>query len=193
MTDKKKAFKRELIEWTVLIFVVAVLFLTGRHVTVFGFLQRGLVETGLIQPEIQEKGALEANYDFKLVNQAGEVVNFDAFKGQTVFLNFWATWCPPCIAEMPNIQSLYEEMSDEVAFVMITQDEDPHKAFQFVDRKGYEFPVYTLNSRLPRVFEHQSIPTTYVISPEGKIVVAHSGFAKYSTDEFKEFLRGLKN
>ncbi len=193
MTDKKKTFKRELIEWTVLISVIAVLFLTGLHVTVFGFIQRGLVETGLIQPEIQEAGVLEANYDFRLVNQAGEVVNFEEFKGQTVFLNFWATWCPPCIAEMPNIQSLYEDVGDEMAFVMISQDEDAHKAFQFVNRKGYEFPVYMLSSRLPKVFQHQSIPTTYVISPEGKIVVSHSGFAKYSTDEFKAFLRGLKN
>lgn len=187
----KKSYRRELIEWTVIITVGATLYLTGLHTEVIGQVQRIFLFTGIMQPDVSESHDKAADYDFRLTNEAGREVHFSDFKNQTVFLNFWATWCPPCIAEMPDIEALSEKMNGEVTFVMISLDEDPDKARRFMERKGYELPVYFLTSSLPVVYNPRSIPTTYVISPEGQIAMTRHGMAKYNTESFREFLRAL--
>jgi thiol-disulfide isomerase/thioredoxin len=189
----KKTYKRELIEWTILVVVGLTLYLTGWHTEVIGQLQRVVLATGVMKPDTEENPDKNASYDFRLVNMGGRMVEFSEFQGQTVFLNFWATWCPPCIAEMPDIQDLYEKKGNDVAFVMISLDEDPDKARRFIERKGFDFPVYFPSSRLPSVYPHRTIPTTYVISPEGKIALSQSGMAKYDTEGFRKFLDGLMN
>ncbi|MDZ7608876.1 MAG: TlpA disulfide reductase family protein [Cyclobacteriaceae bacterium] len=115
------------------------------------------------------------------------------FQGKVIFMNIWATWCPPCIAEMPDIHDLYQEMKNEdIVFVMLSVDDDLQKAIRFVDKKGFEFPVYQLAGPMPMAFESSAIPTTFVISPEGKIVVKKSGMAKYNSKKFREYLLELK-
>jgi hypothetical protein len=74
---------------------------------------------------------------------------------------------------------------------MISLDDSFEKAKNFVQRKEFDFPIYQLASPLPKVYESSAIPTTYVISPQGEIVVAKSGMAKYNTRKFKDFLREL--
>ena len=104
-------------------------------------------------------------------------------------MNMWATWCPPCIAEMPDIHELYKDVaSEDIVFVMLSLDDDPQKAKDFIAQKKYTFPVYFLNSPLPKVYSSNSIPTTYVISPEGKIVSKNYGMANYNNSSFKKFL-----
>lgn len=191
---KKKSLKRELIEWGIFLGVIAVLFFTGWYKEVAGTLQGIILQTGIFKPQFHEDaGDLPAaSYDFTLINDAGLPVPFEEFRGKPVFINFWATWCPPCIAEMPDIQKLYDEVSDDgIAFVMISLDEKEEKAVKFMERKGFTFPVYRLASRLPAVYESNSIPTTYVISPEGKIVMSRQGMADYFNQKMINFLKNL--
>jgi thiol-disulfide isomerase/thioredoxin len=185
--------KREIIEWIVMIAVFLGLYLTGMHTQVIGMIQRVVLAPGLIKPEIlSEEDQLNVSYDFNLLDAQGETVSFTNFKGKTVFLNLWATWCPPCIAEMPDINDLYGKVDlNEVAFVMISRDDDYQKALSFANKKGYDFPVYAAASRLPQVFQTNSIPTTFIISPEGKLVAKRKGMAKYDSEEFRNFLIGL--
>jgi hypothetical protein len=82
--------------------------------------------------------------------------------------------------------------TEGVAFVMISLDDDFQKAKDFVKKKDFTFPIYQLGSPLPEAFESSAIPTTFVLSPEGKIVVSKSGMAKYNTRKFKDFLLDLK-
>ena len=146
-----------------------------------------------MQPSIELEDAERADYDFTLVDQEGTQVPFSTFKDEVVFVNFWATWCPPCVAEMPDINDLYQEMNQEgVQFVLISLDDSFDKAIRFVDKKDFDFPIYKLASPLPAVYESRAIPTTYVISPEGEIVVKKSGMAKYNTKKFKKFLQELQ-
>ncbi len=189
----KKKLRRELIEWGLVLGIPLILYLTGSHATVLGFIQRGILWTGIFRPSISipAEEQLTASYDFKLTDQEGQRLDFEEFRGKTVFLNFWATWCAPCIAEMPDIQNLYDKAGDKVEFVMISVDNTADKTWKFVDKNGFDFPVYRMSSLIPKVFERQVIPTTYVISPEGKIVAERHGMAKYDTDEFREFLVGL--
>src|SRR5690606_8772185 len=122
-------------------------------------------------------GAPMAGAGFKMVDLNGKAVDFESLKGKVVFLNIWATWCPPCIAEMPNIHSLYKKMDpNKVAFVMLSVDEGGMaKVKKFVDKKGYTFPVYMPASQFPQEFYSNAIPTTFIISPEGKIVAKQEG------------------
>lgn len=192
---KKKSLKRELIEWGIFLGIIATLYLTGLHTDVIGFLQRGVLKTGLIKPDMETEmeDLPAASYDLKLMNESGEILDFQQLKGKTIFINFWATWCPPCIAEMPEIQNLYEDVkkNQDIVFAMISLDDEPEKAWQFVEKKEYSFPVYRLASNLPSVYSSQSIPTTFVISPEGKIAATHRGMASYDNKKFREFLLSL--
>jgi len=185
-----KKFKRELIEWGAIIAVPLTLYLTGTHTEVIGQIQRVVLIPGLLQPDIEiplEEQA-DASYDFNIINAKGDRTDFNDFKGKTVFVNFWATWCAPCIAEMPGIEALFEDVGSKVEFVMISLDTDPGEAWEFADKKGFSFPVYRMGTRIPSVYEHRVIPTTYVIAPNGKIVSEHHGMAKYNTDSFRDFL-----
>lgn len=187
--EKKK--RREIIEWSAALGVMAILYFTGLHTEVIGTLQRVVLATGIMTPDKPEgKVAIDASdYDFELVRLDGKEISFSDLKGKTIFLNLWATWCPPCIAEMPAIQSLYEKTSsDEIAFVMLSMDDDREKPIKFIKRKEFTFPVYTLKNGLPQVFHSQSIPTTFVISPEGEIMVKQAGMASYDTESFRALL-----
>ena len=126
------------------------------------------------------------------MDMEGNTTSLAALKGKVIFLNFWATWCPPCVAEMPSIDKLHEEMGDEVAFVMLSLDEDFEKAKAFDKRKGYGLPIYAPASNLPAMYQSSAIPTTYVIDANGNLALTHKGMADYSDPEFKKFLKGLK-
>ena len=189
---KKKTVKREIIEWAIFLGIIGFLFGTGLHTPVFGFIQGLILKTGIMQPSLDQDDKVNADYNFALIDADGQKIPFSSFEDQVVFINFWATWCPPCVAEMPDIQGLYEEVDkSDVAFVMISLDDSFEKAKNFVQRKEFDFPIYQLASPLPKVYESSAIPTTYVISPQGEIVVAKSGMAKYNTRKFKDFLREL--
>lgn len=188
---KKKSRKRELTEWGVIIFIAGALYLSGYHTEVIGKLQSLLLYTGLLEPDTEEAASPNvANYQMPLISAEGEALSLGDFQGKTIFMNFWATWCPPCIAEMPNIQKLYESTAnDSLVFVMISLDEDPQTAKDFIIRKEYTLPIYFLNGYRPAVYNSTVVPTTYVISPTGDILLEHQGMANYNTDKFKKFLQ----
>jgi len=172
--------------------VVGGLYITGLHTEAIGMLQRVILSSHIMTANIiDEEDQVNADYQFKLRDTEGDIVDFSTLEGKTVFINIWATWCPPCIAEMPDIQDLYEKVNHEVVFVMISQDKDFETAKKFVSKKGFNFPIYQLATPLPGVYYSQSIPTTFVIAPNGKIVSKTTGMAKYDTEGFREFLEGL--
>lgn len=194
----KQKTKKSLIEYGIFIGVAVILYVTGLHTEVIGFAQRGILATGLMNPDVSEKsvdedganiGPIKADYNLKLIDDQGNIKSFEDFRGKVIFFNFWATWCPPCLAEMPNIAKLHDELKDEVVFVMLSVDEDFNKAIDFNRRKGFNLPIYALGSSLPQQFQSSTtIPTTYVIDAKGNLVLTHKGMANYSTKAFKEFL-----
>ena len=204
-TTKKRSWRRELGEWGIIITIGLILYLGGWHTEVIGFAQRILLSTHIIQPKIADaeiqsyKDVIAnfetANYNFYLSDENGTTVSLADFKGKTIFMNYWATWCPPCIAEMPNIQALFEDMThtnetrQEIVFMMISLDADSKKALDFVERKGYSMPVYFPRSQKPSIYDASVMPTTYVINSDGYIVMKKRGMAQYNTRRFKDFLR----
>ncbi|MCF8304515.1 MAG: TlpA family protein disulfide reductase, partial [Bacteroidales bacterium] len=83
----------------------------------------------------------EQDYHWPLKTLDGKQIDFTRFSDQVIFLNRWATWCPPCIAEMPSIQDLYKDYGKKVAFVLVS-NEEPETVKKFMEKKGFTFPVY---------------------------------------------------
>lgn len=132
----------------------------------------------------------DTDYNWTLALGSGQQLDFNERKGKVVFLNFWATWCPPCVAELPEIQRAYEKHGEDVAFVLVT-DQEPGVVEAFMDKHGYKLPVSYSRSAPPGVFNHRSIPTTYIISKDGRIVSKKTGAVNWdskATDRMFESL-----
>ncbi|MDO5516491.1 MAG: cytochrome c biogenesis protein/redoxin [Clostridium sp.] len=117
--------------------------------------------------------------DFKLYDQNGEVHTLTEYKGKTVFLNFWATWCGPCRGEMPYIQELYEKYGENNGDVIILGISTPNlrsndskeEIIKFISNNGYDFPtVIDEKAEVMHNYNISAFPSTYVISREGNIV-----------------------
>jgi len=181
--------------WGIIITLFLLLRYTGALSGISFLTGSALLKSGIM--DVQPEAPLVAkkfNYNFTITDLNGKVVDVNEFKGKTIFLNIWATWCGPCRVEMPSIQSLYSQIDqDNIWFVMLSVDrkEDFEKVKNFVSDKNYTFPVYTPSGSLPDQLQVRSIPTTFVINPEGKIVSHETGAANYDTPSFKEFLETL--
>ncbi|MBR9915653.1 MAG: TlpA family protein disulfide reductase [Algicola sp.] len=138
------------------------------------------------------KQVVLSDYHWKLQTIEGETFDFHSVKGKVVVLNFWATWCPPCIAEMPSMEALYQryEFNDEVVFMFVS-NEDVEVLQKFLVSKSYTFPVYQPVSTYPEAFNVSSIPRTFVLDKNGAIVIDKLGVANWSSDEVIETIDNL--
>lgn len=203
-TNNKNTTKKTWIQYGVFAIIAITLYATGLHTEVIGFAQRGLLATGLMNPDVKELVMAEgstntaaanltkADMNFSLRDSDGNITSLKALEGKVIFINLWATWCPPCIAEMPSINTLYETVGDDVAFVMLSLDRKFETAIAFNERKGYGFPIYAPADTIPAMYNTNSIPSTYVIDAKGNLALTHRGMADYSNPEFIEFLNSLK-
>lgn len=167
--------------------------LPGFLITCFIMLGTVFLMTGCLSNEEKKESLPKANYDMELENSKGERVSMEEFRGKKLFINVWATWCPPCIKEMPTIQNLYEEVGDkEVAFLMLSMNQDFQKAIDYRDKYGYDFEIYRPMSGIPAMYHTELIPTTFVINSEGYLVLQHDGMGKFDSEEFKSFLAGVE-
>jgi thiol-disulfide isomerase/thioredoxin len=196
-----KKVKKSLIEYSIILGVFGFLYFTGLHTEVLGLIQRGVLKTGIADPDIKNDTILEetqqypkANYSMKLIDSEGREFVMESLRGKVIFLNIWASWCPPCLAEMPGINNLYNQMDkNKVAFIMLSVDDDFAKALKLRKKKGYDFEIYQAPAGLPRLYYSQSIPTTYVINSKGELVFKHDGMGDFDTKEFKAYMEGLMN
>lgn len=132
-------------------------------------------------------------YQWQLEGLNTENINFDQFKGKVIFVNFWATWCPPCRAEMPMIQGLYDGYKDKIEFVFVT-NEDWNTVDTFFKKYQYNLPVYNAISVPPGKFtETNSIPASYLIDQNGHILISKTGSANWNSDKIRKLLDDLLN
>jgi thiol-disulfide isomerase/thioredoxin len=154
---------------------------------------KGLMSIGFFKPDIEIKAGKPINADVKFQNGKGDIISLNESKGKVVFLNFWATWCPPCRAEMPSIEKLFKQLAGNDKFVFITVDADGDypKAKKFLDRRKFTFPLYTIASDIPSNLFAGQLPTTIVLNKKGEIIFRHEGMADYSDKKFSDFLKKL--
>ena len=125
-----------------------------------------------------------------LENLEGETVNLADYSEKLVFISFWATWCPPCRAEMPSIQKLYNSYGDKMAFFLITT-EDRTKVENFLTEYEYNLPVYFQKSGSQGIFDISSYPTSFLISDKQEILVQKKGAADWNSKGFRKKLDDL--
>lgn len=173
----------------VFLIIIAVLIIPQTRKPIQIFLNKGFA---LFSPSIEssEEQATLKSYDWKLNDEQGRVFNFETTKGKVVFINYWATWCPPCIAEMPSIQALYNDYHDKVEFVFVTSD-GYSEIHVFLEKHNYNFKVYRPLNNDTGLFDVPSIPRTFLIDKNGKIIIDESGAANWDSEKVRATIDGL--
>ncbi len=121
------------------------------------------------------------DYSWKLKDQKGQFFDFKSSKGKVVFINFWATWCPPCIAEMSSMQKLYDDYNDKIKFVFVS-NESNSDITSFLNKSDYSFQVYTSITEVPNVLSTSSIPRTFLIDKRGRIIIDKTGASNWNSN-----------
>lgn len=136
-----------------------------------------------------EQKKLSSN-QWQLIDAVGNSVSLEQYKGKLIFINFWATWCPPCIAEMPSMQKLYNDYQGKIVFLFVTTDSFA-KANAFLVKENLNLPIFQPVTNPPLELESTTIPATYLIDQYGNLVVAKIGTAEWNSDSFRENLDAL--
>lgn len=127
---------------------------------------------------------------WKVYDLSQHPVTLKTLNSKPVFVNIWATWCPPCIAELPAILELYESYGDRVNFVLASNEQE-EKIDAFLKKNNYNKTPFYIYSRLPLELKTESIPTTYILDSNGKVVLIKKGAARWNSGKIKRLLDGL--
>jgi len=160
---------------------------------------QGLMGVGFFKPDITVEGGVEKEKTLNLSgirfkDVTGKTIDLGDLKGKVIFLNFWATWCPPCLAEMSGVNKLYEKFKgdQDVIFILADADGNLVKSQKYMDRMHYQLPVYAIDSEIPEVLFKGTLPTTVVFDKMGRVSYNESGAANYGDANFIKFINKLK-
>ena len=107
-----------------------------------------------------------------------------------VFINFWATWCPPCVAELPGIAELYGKYGDQVSFVLVS-NESVSTVLSFAKKRHLtELPFFQYTD-VPAAFYSESIPTTFLLKKNGQVILSKKGAARWNSDQMNQIIDQL--
>jgi thiol-disulfide isomerase/thioredoxin len=141
------------------------------------------VSEGLMAPALEIRDAV-----------TGQIVNIEQYKGKVLFVNFWATWCPPCREEIPSIETLHRELSGDGRFALITilYKDTPKAAYDYMKANGYTFPVYadrdgTSSSR----YKVTGVPETYLVDKKGILRKKVIGALDWNVADARAFINTL--
>jgi peroxiredoxin len=163
---------------------VGILTLLGIGViVVYGMGFAGALTRGSNQT-LEHVKAGEQAPDFELASLSGETIRLSDLRGKPVLVNFWATWCAPCVLEMPNFQKYYENYPGSFEILAVNSGETQEKVAKFVEDMGLTFPI-VLDPALKvyALYRFQGYPTSYVIDEEGVIRFRQIGMMDEATLE----------
>ena len=132
--------------------------------------------------------------DFELPDLDGRLHKLSDYRGQVVVLNFWATWCPPCRAEMPSMQRGWEQVKDEgIVFLGVNVGEDADTVFLFLADYPVDFPLlFDAQAKVIEAYPVTGLPTTYIIDPAGRITHRAVGSREWDDTGLLDELRALR-
>lgn len=190
--QKKNTFGK-VTDILIILFII-LLFIPQSRLAIGGFVNR--VKAMIISPSElpdEKRETLSADdYNWKLSDMNGQKLQFADFRGKVLFVNLWATWCPPCVGEMPEIQELWEKFKDNPDVELLLISNERYSTVKtFLDKRNYSFPVYLSPNPAPKILRSQSIPTTYIISKNGEIVVRKTGAANWGGEKTEKLIKKL--
>lgn len=153
-----------------------------------------LIRATLFRPKVATENAINKlsndEYEMVLEDLSGKIVNLSDYSDNVLFISFWATWCPPCRAEMPSIQKMHDEFGQSIKMLLITS-EDRSKVQAYLDESGYNLPVYFQRSAGKGALDITSYPTSMLISKKSEILVYKKGAADWNSRSFKKKLNSI--
>ncbi|NNE71015.1 MAG: TlpA family protein disulfide reductase [Rhodothermales bacterium] len=172
--------------------ILGLLHITGMAVHVQAGLQRVLLVTGLFNPDLVPAGErVPADLNFLVTDGTGTPHSVAEGHGEVRFINFWATWCAPCLAEMPAIARLERDYGDRVDFLLVSLDDEFETAQAYLARQGDGMAPVRPASSIPSTLTTGLIPTTVVVDRSGRIAVHEAGMADYDSRRFRDVLDRL--
>ena len=133
--------------------------------------------------------------DFELLNMDDEKIKLTDFRGKVVLLNFWATWCPPCVREMPSMERLHQQVAaDDFKVIAVNQMEDADHVFAFTGQLDTDPTfdiVFDTTSEVSLAFAVRGLPTTYLIDKQGKIRYRAVGGREFDHVEVVKIIKQL--
>jgi|LGVE01.1.fsa_nt_gb thiol-disulfide isomerase/thioredoxin len=151
---------------------------------------RVLVLNPSVEKVENQKQLSKFDYEWQLMNSEGEKVLLSEFQGKVILINHWATWCPPCVAEMPSFQKLYNDYGDKIVFIFVTSD-DRNKTEAFLKKRELTLPVYQQASKAPAKLFTNSLPTTFLLDQNGKILINETGASDWNSKSMRATLDKL--
>ncbi|WP_034057659.1 TlpA family protein disulfide reductase [Lacinutrix jangbogonensis] len=145
-----------------------------------------------VSPSVEKNNAREqvSSYNWKLRDLEGNSYHLDQAKGKVTLVNMWATWCPPCIAEIPSLQALYKDYSDKIEFILVS-DEAQEVIEAFLKKNNYNLKIYSPLSEAPETFNVKSIPRTFLLDRNGNIIIDESGAANWNSETVRNTIDEL--
>jgi thiol-disulfide isomerase/thioredoxin len=132
----------------------------------------------------------DADYEWKLLRPDGSSLRLADLRGRVLFINVWASWCEPCVRELPGIEALRDSVPG-VEFLAVSP-ERPAEARAWLEERGLDLPVYFEGSERPAVLGLTMVPTTYVVDRAGAIVLVWRGATEWDRPEARAMLRALR-
>ena len=146
----------------------------------------GLLLAGCAESSNEAGAGKELAPDFKLDSLAGRPVTLSEFKGKTVIIDFWATWCPPCVFQVPELNKLHaaHQQAGDVVVIGVAVDVEGESVVRpWVEEHGIEYTVAIGDEKLANRFGALGFPTLVVVAPDGSIDSRHVGLIEYDTLE----------
>jgi len=174
------------------IILIALLIIPQSRTFIQVNLQRTIVKLSPFGPSriAAEDQVQLSPFEYRVTSLDGIKVNNPVGKGKVTFISYWATWCPPCIAEMPSLELLYADYGNTVNFLFIT-NEEPDKVKRFLDKKELNIPAVRPLMNTPEALYESSIPTNYIIDKKGNIVLKEQGAANWNSRDVRDLLDSL--
>lgn len=132
----------------------------------------------------------ESDFEWQYKNAHGIPTRLSKHEGKVLFINYWATWCPPCIAELPSLVKLHKEYKDKVEFIFLS-NEDYILSNDFLANKGFTLKSGQIIYKQPTKLTTSSIPTTFIIDKKGKIILHKQGTARWNSADVTHLLDKL--
>ena len=135
----------------------------------------------------------EISYDFTLQDLEGKPISLSDYKGKVVFIDFWATWCPPCRASIPAVENLYKQYKDNEDFVIlgINLQEDKETITKFMKKQKMNYPILLSDKKVISNYKISSIPRFFLIDRNGEIYNKYVGFAPGVDELWKQDIEKL--
>ena len=181
--------KKSQIKNLIFVLIIALMIIPQTRKPIQTFIQKGIA---MFSPSIidENKRDLVDDYNWQLQDIEGSSVNFNTSENKVVLINFWATWCPPCIAEMPSLHKLYDDYQDKIDFYFVS-NEEVGVLNDFLSKNNYAFKVHIPKTKYPESFNVSSIPRTFLIDKDGNIVIDKTGAANWNSEKVRNQIDAL--